>query len=34
VLAALAVTPGGRTALGVLAVRLDDVWALVGGLFG
>ncbi len=34
VLAALAATPGGRTAMGVLAVRWDDFWALIGGLFG
>ncbi|USQ78378.1 putative cytokinetic ring protein SteA [Ornithinimicrobium faecis] len=34
VLAALAATPGGRTAMGVLAVRWDDLLALIGGLFG
>lgn len=34
VLAALAATPGGRTAMGVLAVRWDDLWAWIGGLFG
>ena len=32
-LVALAVTPGGRALLGVLAVRWDDVWAWVEGLF-
>jgi uncharacterized membrane-anchored protein len=34
VVAALAATPGGRTMLGVLAVRWDDFWAFLGGLFG
>lgn len=34
VLAALAATPGGRTAMGVLAVRWDDLLAWIGGLFG
>ena len=32
-LVALAVTPGGRALLGVLAVRWDDVWAWIEGLF-
>nr|WP_194288697.1 putative cytokinetic ring protein SteA [Ornithinicoccus halotolerans] len=32
-LAALSSTPGGRTVLGVLRVRLEDLLALVGGLF-
>ena len=32
-LVALAVTPGGRALLGVLAVRWDDVWAWMEGLF-
>ena len=30
---ALAVTPGGRAFFGVLAVRWDDVWAWIEGLF-
>lgn len=34
VLAALAATPGGRTLMGVLAVRWDDLLAWIGGLFG
>lgn len=34
VLAALAATPGGRTAMGVLAVRWDDLLAWIGGLLG
>jgi len=34
VVAALAATPGGRTMLGVLAVRWDDFWAFLGRLFG
>ncbi len=33
-LAALAVTPGGRTLLGVFPARWDDLWAWTGGLFG
>ncbi|OLT19787.1 thiamin pyrophosphokinase [Ornithinimicrobium sp. CNJ-824] len=32
-LVALAATPGGRAFFGVLAVRWDDVWAWVEGLF-
>lgn len=32
--AALAVTPGGRAVFGVLAVRWDDLLAWLGGLFG
>ncbi|WP_151523221.1 putative cytokinetic ring protein SteA [Serinicoccus kebangsaanensis] len=32
-LVALGVTPGGRALLGVLAVRWDDVWAWIEGLF-
>ncbi len=31
--AALAATPGGRAFFGVLAVRWDDVWAWIEGLF-
>lgn len=31
---ALLATPGGRTLLGVAQVRLDDLWAWFGGLFG
>lgn len=34
VLAALAATPGGRTLMGVLAVRWDDLLAWIGGFFG
>lgn len=34
VVAALAATPGGRTLFQVLAVRWDDFWAFVGGIFG
>ena len=34
VMAAMAATPGGRTAMGVLAVRWDDLLAWIGGLFG
>ena len=34
VLAALAATPSGRTLMGVLAVRWDDLLAWIGGLFG
>ena len=34
VVAALAATPGGRTLYQVLAVRWDDFWAFVGGIFG
>lgn len=34
VMAAMAATPGGRTAMGVLAVRWDDLLAWFGGLFG
>lgn len=30
---ALAATPGGRAFFGVLAVRWDDLWAWIGGLF-
>ncbi|GAA5163592.1 putative cytokinetic ring protein SteA [Ornithinimicrobium tianjinense] len=30
---ALSATPGGRAVLGVLAVRWDDVWAWIEGLF-
>lgn len=30
---ALASTPGGRAFMGVLAVRWDDFWAWIGGLF-
>lgn len=30
---ALLATPGGRTLLGVAQVRLDDLWAWIGGLF-
>lgn len=33
VAAALAATPGGRALFGVLAVRWDDVWAWIEGLF-
>lgn len=33
VLAALGATPGGRALFGVLAVRWDDVWAWIEGLF-
>lgn len=33
VVVALAATPGGRALLGVLAVRWDDVWAWLEGLF-
>jgi uncharacterized membrane-anchored protein len=32
-LVALASTPGGRALFGVMAVRWDDVWAWLGGLF-
>ena len=31
--AALGATPGGRAFFGVLAVRWDDVWAWIEGLF-
>ena len=31
---ALAATPGGRALFGVLAVRWDDVWAWIEGVFG
>ena len=34
VFAALAATPGGRTLMGVLAVRWDDLLAWIGGFFG
>ncbi|MGI8948889.1 MAG: putative cytokinetic ring protein SteA [Ornithinimicrobium sp.] len=33
-LTAVAATPGGRALMGVVAVRLTDLWALLGGLVG
>ncbi len=33
-LTAVAVTPGGRAMMGVLAVRVSDLWAFLGGLVG